>query len=675
MLGWSLKLNITKKIVIKQIIFLVTIFLFAFCILPNVAHAQTLNESLGLQQIEDVTMLGNEDIRLTIAKIIRIVLGFLGILVLCLMMYAGYTIMTAAGDAGKVEKGKKILLNAVVGLLIIFSSMAIVQFFIMKLAQATNYLGQGSGAPSGRQSFLGSGSLGGVVKDHYPFRDQNNVPRNTRISVTFNEALDPASVFLDSNGNGTRGDCVNTNSPTFNWNTNCDHLDNTAIQVYALDATGNNTGAPLDMVALASDEGGSFYTVVLRPFQPLGNDSEPVGYSVNLSNNILKEIGGGMFAATREDHYTWIFHTGTEFDLSPPIVVSVYPFVSDTVARNTVLQINFNEPVDPTVAQGRAGTFYHIVLQNMEAGAPAVTGAWRIANGYRTVEFVSDQGCGENSCGQPMFCLPNNCNNTLNPTCSETHNALIRTAALISATSWESVPFSGLTDMSGNSLDGNADGIQDGKPLPIGLATIQSNEINPDNYLWDFEVQNKIDRSAPYVKQIVPPIDAEEITGDAVNSILFSKPMWSSTLGGISITEKRNPINTEPLANLWYRPSASLNLDKTTLVQMGHRVFGPNGEDSYYFTGIDSTVKSLNQNCIYPGRGPYSPVRGSSPVCNCVEDINGALTCDAGCISVTSSADPSQDTGCVQTTNPLAILQGDVTNCLNTMDTVSDWAP
>ena len=65
------------------------------------------------------TGLGTDDIRLIIARIIRAVLGLLGIISLSLILYAGYTIMTAMGNEEKVAQGKKILINTVIGLAII----------------------------------------------------------------------------------------------------------------------------------------------------------------------------------------------------------------------------------------------------------------------------------------------------------------------------------------------------------------------------------------------------------------------------------------------------------------------------------------------------------------------------------------------------------------------------
>ena len=437
---WISKLRQSQKIVTKRVVFLVTIFLFVLSLFPHNVFAQTASESLGLtSEVQTATGLGTQDIRLTIAKIIRILLGFLGIIALSLMLYAGYTIMTSAGDANQVDKGKRILLNAVIGLAVVLSAYAITQFFITKLGEATGFRTGGSGNIAGLQNFNASGALGRIVRDHYPFRDQRNVPRNTRISVTFNEALSPNSVFNDTNINGIFGDCINLNSATFDWNVDCDRLNTGAIIVRELDETGVPVGGALDTVGLASVEGGQVFTIVLRPLQPLGNDTAPVLYSVDLTNNILKAADNtGMFDLDRDNHYEWKFLTGIEFDFSPPVVTSVYPANNAEVARNSIIQINFNEAVDPTVTQGETSSFYHIILQNREAAAAPITGTWRITNGYRTVEFVSDQACGENSCGETMYCLPSTC--ALGDTaCSETHNTLIRTAGLISPSSFEAV--------------------------------------------------------------------------------------------------------------------------------------------------------------------------------------------------------------------------------------------
>ena len=73
----------------------------------------------------------------TIAKIIRQVLGLLGIIFLILIIYAGLTWMTAAGDEGKIDRAKKIISAAIVGLAIVLAAYAITYFVATSLLQAT----------------------------------------------------------------------------------------------------------------------------------------------------------------------------------------------------------------------------------------------------------------------------------------------------------------------------------------------------------------------------------------------------------------------------------------------------------------------------------------------------------------------------------------------------------
>jgi hypothetical protein len=121
-----------KKLVI---LILAVIFVAGFFGFGINLSAQT--DAFGLEQVGETTLLGSEDIRLTIAKIIRVILGFLGIAALCIMLYGGYVYMTAGGDEGKVSTAKKIIINGTIGLVIILSSFAITQFILNKLAEAT----------------------------------------------------------------------------------------------------------------------------------------------------------------------------------------------------------------------------------------------------------------------------------------------------------------------------------------------------------------------------------------------------------------------------------------------------------------------------------------------------------------------------------------------------------
>jgi hypothetical protein len=65
-----------------------------------------------------------------IQKVIVYVLGFLTLIVVILIIWAGFSILTAAGDDEKVKTAKKIIFRAVLGLLVIFFAWAITSFII-----------------------------------------------------------------------------------------------------------------------------------------------------------------------------------------------------------------------------------------------------------------------------------------------------------------------------------------------------------------------------------------------------------------------------------------------------------------------------------------------------------------------------------------------------------------
>lgn len=69
-----------------------------------------------------------------IGSLIAGVLSLLGLIFLCLVVYAGFLWMTAQGDTKKVNKAKDILINGVVGLLITLSAYIIADWVTTSLA-------------------------------------------------------------------------------------------------------------------------------------------------------------------------------------------------------------------------------------------------------------------------------------------------------------------------------------------------------------------------------------------------------------------------------------------------------------------------------------------------------------------------------------------------------------
>lgn len=103
-----------------------SIFLFILVlILPIIVFAGECAEREGQVCLDnplgtDITIPG------LIGKVIGGILSVVGSLALAMFVYGGFMWMTAAGSPQRVEKGKNILLWAAIGLVIIFSSYALV---------------------------------------------------------------------------------------------------------------------------------------------------------------------------------------------------------------------------------------------------------------------------------------------------------------------------------------------------------------------------------------------------------------------------------------------------------------------------------------------------------------------------------------------------------------------
>ncbi|MBI2443938.1 MAG: hypothetical protein HYV42_01690 [Candidatus Magasanikbacteria bacterium] len=109
---------------------------FAPVALP-IASAQTItNQDLGIQY-GAATGLGSTDVRVTVARIIRVAMGLLGIIAVVIILIGGFTWMTAGGNEEKVAEAKKWIFAGIIGLAIILSAYAIASFVINQLVTAT----------------------------------------------------------------------------------------------------------------------------------------------------------------------------------------------------------------------------------------------------------------------------------------------------------------------------------------------------------------------------------------------------------------------------------------------------------------------------------------------------------------------------------------------------------
>jgi hypothetical protein len=69
----------------------------------------------------------NPSPQVLIGRVINATMGLVGSLALAMFIYGGFTWMLAAGNDQRVQKGKDILIWATIGLIVIFSSYALVR--------------------------------------------------------------------------------------------------------------------------------------------------------------------------------------------------------------------------------------------------------------------------------------------------------------------------------------------------------------------------------------------------------------------------------------------------------------------------------------------------------------------------------------------------------------------
>jgi hypothetical protein len=109
-------------------IFILTIIIAAFLLSGGIVLAQDVGTeyaaNLGL------TDGGGTDLRVYIVNIVRFLLAFLALVAVVVIVYGGFLWMTSAGNPARLEKAKKTVIGAIIGLIIVIAAFAIVTWVI-----------------------------------------------------------------------------------------------------------------------------------------------------------------------------------------------------------------------------------------------------------------------------------------------------------------------------------------------------------------------------------------------------------------------------------------------------------------------------------------------------------------------------------------------------------------
>lgn len=602
----------TARVVVVGAIAIIFAFVFFYHFDPVLATTNQLN-TVG----EAADLNNSPSLPIIVARVIQALLGFIGIIFTGILIYAGFLYLTAKGEAAHIDQAKKMLTNAVIGLMIIIFSFSITTYILSKLLEASGLGGAVTSEAANYTEPL-SGSLGsGIIDSHYPARDATDVPRNTKIMVTFKEAIDYNSIISNYDAEAPEGTVF--------------YLKNTNVLIYPTDQVDEGGGITAESIALASTavevtattpvtgESGP-RTFVFAPVDYLGSSTTNTDYTVKLKPTILKADGREAFSGSYDGGYEWTFEVSTEIDLTPPTVVSIIPTASTTQDRNVVVSITFSEAMDPVAASGiygGGGTFNNIeVLSGTEGSQLNTDGTFSISNAYKTVEFVPVDICGEDPCGDEIYCLP--------PSTSietQAHAASVGDEAPQASSS------DGLVDAANNSLDGDADGIAEGS--------------TGDDKNWSFTTTADINSTVPYITTVDPsPKEGDVDVGQDI-AITFSILMQSSTLNTDNVSLE--PDHTQ---ELWFS-NTNTSTASTTTVTMDHatlweKVLNRDGvtyTQYYYYPLVTNDAKSNWQICMLPSNGPKEGVGGSTPSTVCGDSTNpyccsGSVADDSPCVSI-----------------------------------------
>jgi Zn-dependent protease with chaperone function len=99
--------------------------------LASTAHAQ-----VSIDFPTSFAGFSSQDVKTTIENIVRIIVGFLGIITIIIILAGGFKWMTSGGSEDKIGEAKKLISAGVVGLVVVLAAYAISSFVINSLTGA-----------------------------------------------------------------------------------------------------------------------------------------------------------------------------------------------------------------------------------------------------------------------------------------------------------------------------------------------------------------------------------------------------------------------------------------------------------------------------------------------------------------------------------------------------------
>ncbi|NQT49808.1 Ig-like domain-containing protein [Candidatus Kuenenbacteria bacterium] len=284
------------------------------------AFAQELD--LGVDVVGETTGLsGKQDLRVTIGKIIRIILGFLGVIAIGVVLYGGFLYMTSAGQEEKAATARKVLVNGFIGLVIILLAFSITSYIISKFTSA---IGDGDyvyddGGGGGLGPFGGGTATAFIVKNISPSTSPPGfVPKDARVRIEFSKSVHPDTIDSDT--------IVITNEDT-------GEVVEGEYEIYGY----SNNKVKFTPSTLCNDEAceSEFCFDVNTKFK------------VTIKPTVIKSATGGYsLSCTIGSVCLGTFETGEMCDTEDPVITFQYPYDGAKVSQNALFGISVDLKIE-----------------------------------------------------------------------------------------------------------------------------------------------------------------------------------------------------------------------------------------------------------------------------------------------------------------------------------------
>lgn len=437
----------------------------------------------------------DSDFPAIVGGVINVFLGVLGVIALGFVIYGGFVWMTAAGNEEKIAQAKKTLQNAVIGLVIILMSAAIVNFILNRLFEETGFDNGGSNSASCTGcSVPGSTSSDFYVLSTNPENEESDIVLCTDVTVRFSENIDQTT-FTDENWFVE----VQNGSPD---GTPCGQ-GNECASGLCTDAGVCSGDTVAGTIGFGPGES-TKYTNFIPDSDFLSNTTYRAfvngGTDGILSEDPDPDDGIDEQLAMVDD-YSFTFTTGEDTDDIPPQVVegASSPFPADgdvDVCTNTLINYDFNEPMRVTSFNDETS----FLLDDASSGIPdwadtrALRG-WSFGGDFDYVQVrAADQLSDNTDYGVRLYGGDSNNN------------------------------FAGaITDACGNALDGDADGVSEGDTVDnyVGYDADAGESEDPltwttgDNAECTPIIENVTTTASPYYGEYAGSRDGEACTDNS----------------------------------------------------------------------------------------------------------------------------------------------------------------